>query len=64
MRDALNGRARGEFRFKTWRPSRAPDTLRIDEAIDRIGNAILPQTWGLQAHFNELPLFWQQSLYV
>src|SRR4051812_14070537 len=52
---------RQAFRFRTWRPSRPPNMLRVDEAIDRVGMALFPEEWGRHAHFGDLPHFWRRG---
>ena len=50
---------RASFRYRTWRPSRPGSVLRVDEAIDEVGDAMFPGQWGRQPAFDQLPLFWR-----
>jgi hypothetical protein len=50
---------RQRFRYRTWRPSRPRNVLRVDEATDEVGYARFPREWGKQSEFDQLPLFWR-----
>src|SRR3954468_11041507 len=49
------------FRFRGIRLRRASDVLRVDQAVRRIGEVMYFDSWGADAAFDFLPLFWRNS---